>query len=204
MARGAFSSHLQRSAEAQEPPSCLLLTPHLLKGWIVSACPSPGTHKYPHQEGLLSLDIRSYPMNNITHPCSSIASACRAMHAVVMIAIVTVIPYLDCTHHSLQHALHPTPPLILSSQEMIPDPVSEKMKLGLREGKRFVQGGTASKGHHQDSNESSEPSHHHSNRGQEKRVPPTDPRFLHLSWSGGRGTAGLSGWAWAPIHLASP
>lgn len=98
----------------------------------------------------MSLDIRSCPMSSFALPCSSIASACGPRLAAVIIAVVTVIPYLYCTHHSLQHALYPTPPLILSSQ-MIPDPVSEGMKLGLREGKQCVQGGAASQGNHQDS-----------------------------------------------------
>lgn len=68
--------------------------------------------------------------------------------------------------------------------EGIPGPASEGMTLELREGQQLGRVAQLVRA---------------SSPGLEQRLPPTDPRSLHLSWGGGRG-AQAWGWAWAPPH----
>ena len=73
------------------------------------------------------------------------------MQVIVIIALITVNSYFHGILHSLQSTSASTPPLFLSAKKMIPAPISEEMKLQLREGSDLHKVARPVRGHRQDS-----------------------------------------------------
>lgn len=121
-----------------------------------------------------------------TLPYSSITSTYWAMQVIVFIALITVNSYFHRILHSLQCTSASMPPLFLTAKKMIPAPISEGMKLQLREGSDWYKVAQLVRGHRRDSLGPLTAPSSHSNRRQEKKVfRSPDSRFLHLSWGSG-------------------
>lgn len=86
-----------------------------------------------------------------TLPYSSITSTYWAMQVIVFIALITVNSYFHRIPHSLQCTSASTPPLFLTAKKMIPAPISERMKLQLREGSDLYKVAQLVRGHRRDS-----------------------------------------------------